>query len=199
MQEKQDLITVVAANIAGRRKALGMTQMELAEKLGYSDKNISKWERAEGVPDIFCLKQMAELFGVSVDALLTPEGAGEEETAQMPQPRDRAKSPVSRSVVTAIVLVGVWTMALLVHLIGGFCGVDLSLALFAAIPVSGLLLIIFNGLWGRAGFTFWVCSFFVVSLLFLLCWILRSYQVWLLMLLAIPAVLVVWLCCRIRR
>ena len=74
MEEKQDLTRILAANIAARRKSAGMTQAGLAEKLGYSDKTVSKWERAEGVPDVLCLKRMADLFGVKVDDLLCPPG-----------------------------------------------------------------------------------------------------------------------------
>ena len=57
-----DLTQIIAGNIAQLRKANGMTQAGLAEQLGYSDKSVSKWERAEGVPDVLCLKKIADLF-----------------------------------------------------------------------------------------------------------------------------------------
>ena len=60
--------------IAGKRKDLGMTQKQLAEKLGMSDKSVSKWERAEGMPDVYVLTRIASLYGVSVNELLC-EGA----------------------------------------------------------------------------------------------------------------------------
>ena len=50
-----------------------MTQAELGQRLNYSDKSISKWERGEAIPDAFVLTQMAELFGVTVDYLLCRE------------------------------------------------------------------------------------------------------------------------------
>lgn len=71
--EKRDLGQILASRIAAERKRSGFTQAGLAEKLGYSDKSISKWERGDGIPDVFCLKRMADLFGVTVDALLTEE------------------------------------------------------------------------------------------------------------------------------
>ena len=61
---------VVAKNIVYYRKKLNMTQLELAEKLDYSDKAISKWERAEAIPDITVLKKLADIFGITVDDLL---------------------------------------------------------------------------------------------------------------------------------
>ena len=49
-----------------------MTQAELGEKLNYSDKTISKWERGESAPDISVLVEIAELFGVTLDSLVKP-------------------------------------------------------------------------------------------------------------------------------
>ena len=62
----------IAGNIAKYRKQLGMTQIDLSEKINYSDKSISKWERGDGIPDVLTLVQLAEIFGVSVDELIYP-------------------------------------------------------------------------------------------------------------------------------
>lgn len=56
--------------IAARRKELGMTQLELAEKMNVTDKAVSKWERNLSCPDIGSLPQLAEIFGMSVDELM---------------------------------------------------------------------------------------------------------------------------------
>lgn len=77
-----ELRPIVARNIAACRKQAGMTQAELAEKLNYSDKTISKWERAEGLPDLVVSQNIAELFGVPLDALLQND---------TPQPADDAR------------------------------------------------------------------------------------------------------------
>lgn len=52
-------------------EAAGMIQIDLSEKINYSDKSISKWERGDGIPDVPTLVQLAEIFGVSVDELIT--------------------------------------------------------------------------------------------------------------------------------
>ena len=62
-----ELEKIVAANITELRKSRQLTQLELAEKLNYSDKTISKWERGDGLPDLKTICKMAEIFGVSVD------------------------------------------------------------------------------------------------------------------------------------
>lgn len=67
---------IIANNIAELRKAKKWTQMELAEKLHYTDKAVSKWERAESTPDVDALYEISKLFGVSIDYLFTEQKEG---------------------------------------------------------------------------------------------------------------------------
>lgn len=62
---------VLAANIQKYRKKSGLTQEELAEKLGVTFQAVSKWENAKSAPDIFFLPTMAELFGCHIDELFS--------------------------------------------------------------------------------------------------------------------------------
>ena len=55
-----DIKENLAQNLTRLRKAEGLTQAELATKLNYSDKAVSKWERGESVPDLYVLKQLAD-------------------------------------------------------------------------------------------------------------------------------------------
>lgn len=66
-------LKTVAENLTYYRKASGYTQLEIAEKLNYSDKSISKWERGDGAPDIFALKSLASFYGVSMDDFFKAE------------------------------------------------------------------------------------------------------------------------------
>lgn len=65
-----ELKVIIAENIQSLRRDAGMTQAALAEKLNYTDKAVSKWERGESVPDVAVLRDIADLFGVTVDYLL---------------------------------------------------------------------------------------------------------------------------------
>lgn len=56
--------------IAALRRQSGMTQLELAEKIGVTDKAVSKWERDLSFPDVSSIPKLAEIFGVSVDELM---------------------------------------------------------------------------------------------------------------------------------
>ena len=60
----------IGRNIASYRKQARLTQAGLAEKLNYSDKAVSKWERAESIPDITVLKAIADMFEVPLDYLV---------------------------------------------------------------------------------------------------------------------------------
>ena len=77
----EDLKNQLGTNIAAYRKRMGLTQAGLAEKLNYSDKAVSKWERGESVPDLLTLVQLSELFYVSVDDLLQDPNALPENTS----------------------------------------------------------------------------------------------------------------------
>ena len=68
LSEKQ----IIAQNISFFRKKLNISQKELAAKLQYSNKNISKWERGETTPDIFTLKKLANIFSTTIDTLVNP-------------------------------------------------------------------------------------------------------------------------------
>ncbi len=64
---------VFAKRLVNLRKKKGYTQAELAEKLNVSNKTVSRWETAEGYPDISLLKPLSELLGVTCDELLSDE------------------------------------------------------------------------------------------------------------------------------
>lgn len=74
--------------IAALRKANGMTQKDLAEKLNVSDKSVSRWERDEGAPDLSLIPVIAEVFGITCDELLRgerkPESQRQESAAEEP-------------------------------------------------------------------------------------------------------------------
>ena len=72
-----NLKMIIAKNIAALRMGEHLTQAELAERLNYSDKAVSKWERGESLPDITVIKAIADMFGVTVDWLLCEHGEDE--------------------------------------------------------------------------------------------------------------------------
>ena len=63
--------------IAELRKQRGMTQLELAEQMGVTDKAVSKWERGLSCPDINSIPKLAEILGVSVEDLMQSKKTAE--------------------------------------------------------------------------------------------------------------------------
>ena len=83
--------------IAALRKAGGMTQKELAERLNVSDKTVSRWERDEGVPDLSLVPVIAEIFGVTCDELLRGRRRSpEDRTAEGDAPTARGEKERQR-------------------------------------------------------------------------------------------------------
>ena len=73
MINENEFKQIVARNITKFRKANGLTQLELADKLNYSDKAVSKWERGESLPDVYMLNIIADLFGITLNDLISEE------------------------------------------------------------------------------------------------------------------------------
>ena len=123
----EDIKSIIAENIAALRKGNAMTQIELAERLNYSDKAISKWERGESVPDITVLKSIADIFGVTVDYLITREHneIPPELTEKEIEKRERrerklekkARLKKTHAIISAMSVLLVWLVATLVFVI----------------------------------------------------------------------------------
>ncbi|MBR3936200.1 MAG: helix-turn-helix transcriptional regulator, partial [Oscillospiraceae bacterium] len=136
-----DLKVITASNIINLRTAKGLTQAELGEMLSYSDKSVSKWERAEAVPDAYVLKHMSEIFGVSVDYLLSSHDEWK------PPKETKAERGYRSRVITAIALAGTWTLALLIYIIGWLMEYNWWLLFVYAVPVSLITLLVLNSVW----------------------------------------------------
>lgn len=91
----------IAGNISRYRKQLGMTQLDLSEKINYSDKSISKWERGDGIPDVPTMVQLAEIFGVSVDDLIYPPQEQPQQPVESEEPEKRTKPGILLTVDSA--------------------------------------------------------------------------------------------------
>ena len=120
--EIEKLKTQIGANIAAYRKRAGMTQMGLAEKLNYSDKAISKWERGESVPDVLILAQLAEQFGITVNDLLEDPNALPEETGVVQQAMEQVvektlKRKADKGIILKLSSILCWFVALLLYVV----------------------------------------------------------------------------------
>ena len=93
--------------IAELRKEKGMTQLELAGKMGVTDKAVSKWERDLSCPDINSLPNLAEILGVSVDDLMQVKQEASESKIDVSQIVDIAFKGVAMAMGIAVVVLSV--------------------------------------------------------------------------------------------
>ena len=131
---------IIAKNLSELRRKNKLTQLEVAEKLNYSDKSVSKWERADGVPDIFVLVMLAELFGVTVNDLLTEKH----------RKSHRAAPKLKRSIITLMSAGLVWLVAAVVFFAFKVAFPDLPriwLAFIYAIPAMFIVTLVLSALW----------------------------------------------------
>ncbi len=136
MMNDEELQHLIAENIAYYRKQNGDTQAELAEKLSYSDKSVSKWERGDGTPDIFILSKIAGLYDITVQDLLREK--------KVPKTR-------SRHILIHLMSVGlVWLVMTVLFCISQIFDIlpEWSwLVYIYGLPITGIVSVVFSAMW----------------------------------------------------
>ena len=185
----------IASNLIKLRLAAGMTQAELGEKLNYSDKAISKWERGDVTTDVFVLMQIADIFGVDVDYLLKPHN--EIEPVIYNKPVNTAT--YTTNMITLVTVLGIWTVALFVFVILWICDMVVWLVFVYAVPVSLVTLLVLNSVWNGGRKNRFIIAALVLSIIATVYLTFLSRNLWQLWLLAVPSLLLVFLGARIYR
>lgn len=140
----ENIREIVRENLVKLRKERKLTQIELSQKIGYSDKAISRWETGEVTPDIETLDALAELYGVPIAAFF------EKYTEEHPQPAEERRQLVRKIAVSLLSIVCVWYIAII-----GYSRLDVLfhgqnwLIFIWAIPISFAVAIFCNAKWGR--------------------------------------------------
>ena len=202
---KEDLKVIIARNLSELRRRAGMTQQDLAAELNYTDKAISKWERGESVPDIVILKQIADLFGVTVDYLLCsvheePMPVPEEESKPDSDDSISRQSVRTRGFVTGMSILLVWMAALILFLVFDTAEVDVRshwMVFACAVPASLVLWLVMNSIWFNRRRNYLIISLLMWSILiltFVTIWLFARRTLWLISLPGIPgqAIIVMW-------
>ena len=193
----EELKLVTAGNLINLRTGAGMTQAELGAKLNYSDKSISKWERGEAIPYAYVLTQFAELFGVSVDYILSSHDAWEPTVA----PEDPRQDVVySTSVITAIAVLGVWTLALTAFVTLWLAVDQLRWQIFvAAFPVSVLTWMVLMCVFKRTRHLKYMVALFVLSIFVCVYLLLLNRNPWQIFMIAVLAEVIVFLSFHVQK
>ena len=156
-----DIKKNLAINIAEYRKANNLTQADLAEKINYSDKAVSKWERGDSVPDLTILKELADFFGTTIDGLISEP---KQEKHLSPVLKNIPKRRLILSMVAGVL---VWLVAILVYSIIGVTYPKLLphswLAFIVAIPITNVVLLSLTSYWGKTTSNMVITSLLVWS------------------------------------
>lgn len=195
-----DLKGIIAKNIIDLRRQNGMTQAELAERLNYSDKAVSKWERGESVPDIAVLKSIADIFSVTVDFLITAE----HQNVSLLMPKRNKLHSRNRKLILGMCLMLVWLIATFVFVLLQSILPDATrqwMCFIFAVPTTVIVWLVLNTIWFDTKYNFYIISALVWSILasvFLALLVFAGYNAWLLFFIGVPAQIIVILWSGIR-
>ena len=193
----------LGANIAALRKRSGMTQAVLAERINFSDKAVSKWERGESIPDVLTLMELAQVFEVSVDDLLRdpnalPENVGKVEQVMGKAVEKTLKRKADKRIIEKLSALLVWFVALLIFVVCSSLEVPKTwLSFFYAVPITCIVLLCLRSAWRDFRSNRWLITGimwgFLVSF-YMTFLILAQVNVWKIFLLGIPgqAAILLW-------
>ena len=193
----------IGSNISAYRKRGGLTQAGLAEKLNYTDKAVSKWERGESIPDVLTLMQLAELFEIEVGELLAdpnelPGDPGKLEKAMTQVSEKALRRKADKSIIQRLCSILVWFVATLVFVIVSSLDIPKSwITFFYAVPANAIVLLSLRSAWhdfrwnrGLISVIMWgsILSIYMTLLVFF------GLNIWKLFLLGIPgqAAIILW-------
>ncbi len=150
----EQLKAQVGSNIAALRKARGMTQAELAERISYSDKAVSKWERAESLPDVLTLTAIAQVLDTDLNTLVGCAPAPQPEPVLPPEPEEapQKRRHTDRRTIQLLSSVLVWFVAVCLYILLDAFGLDHLWVLYiTAIPANAIVLLSLRSAWKLYG------------------------------------------------
>lgn len=204
----EKLKTQLGANIAALRKRSGMTQAVLAERINFSDKAVSKWERGESIPDVMTLMELAQVFEVSVDDLLRdpnalPENVGKVEQVMGKAVEKTLKRKADKRIIERLCSVLVWFVALFIFVVLSSMDIPKTwLSFFYAVPVDCIVLLVLRSAWRDFRTNQWLITGimwgFLVSFYMTLL-LVAQLNIWKIFLLGIPGQIAIFLWFRMFR
>ena len=198
----------IGSNIANYRKGAGLTQAGLAEKLNYSDKAVSKWERGESMPDVTTLVQLAEQFDITVNDLVVdpealPGNPGTLEKAMTQVSEKALKRKADKGIILSLSSTLVWFVALFFFVVISSFDIPFSwLAFFYAVPANAIVLLSLRSAWRDFRWNKALISCIVWGSLVSIhasLWVFLGVNVWKLYLLGIPGQIAIFLWFRMFR
>jgi len=158
----EQLNEILANNLVRLRKHNNMTQYELASKLQYSDKTVSKWETGEIIPSVENLMKICEIYGVSLDEITKP--IPDEKLNPVEKKKNGDKQ--NKIIISLLAILTVWLVATVMFVYGNIIlNINAWMIFIWAVPVSAIVAIVFNSLWGNSTIGFVSITVLIWSLI----------------------------------
>lgn len=185
MEDLNELKKNIADNLIFYRKKKGLTQLDIAEKLSYSDKAVSKWERAEAVPDIYTLKQLADLYNIKVDDLLSNDTKRREKLTKSNAKKDKVK----KILVTVLSCGLVWLIATILYIFPAIVLPEVTntwLIFIWALAINFIILVVFSCIWSTRLHICLTVSGLIWTIFLAICLTVGTAKIWWLFVIGIP-------------
>ena len=182
---KKDIGERISNNLVSLRKMSKLTQMEFAEKINYSDKAVSKWENGESLPSVEVLEKICDFYGITLNDIV-----GEDDI--LVDKKRTQKMSTSKICIILLCCLSVWLVSTIIFVYAKLLfNQSLWMSFVWAVPVTCVIGIIFNSLWGRQRNVFILVSLLIWSSLASLYLQILSYNTWIIFFVGIPLQLAV--------
>lgn len=176
----KEIKEILVENLINLRKSHKLTQLELSEKVGYSDKAISRWEHGEVLPDITTLETLAKIYGVSFTSLF-------EENLNIQKEKNQNSQATNKILIALLSIFSVWVMVIISYItLKLTIGQNVWELFVVGIPLSFLLATIFSSIWGKKIHAFLCGSILLWTILATIFFTLLRYKLWMVFILGVP-------------
>ena len=201
----EELKITVGSNLSRLRKECGLTQAELAERINYSDKAVSKWERGESLPDVLTLLSLARELGTDLNTLTGCAPVAEQSAPVQPEPLPRKEKPerphryrADKRVILKLSSILVWVVALFLYMVlDAFEVQNLWILFIIAVPANAIVLLSLRSAWKMYGWNRVLISVILwgsLLTIYLLLWLGFRVNVWKILLMGVlgQAAILLW-------
>ncbi|MBQ1225858.1 MAG: helix-turn-helix transcriptional regulator [Clostridia bacterium] len=187
---------ILISNLISLRKSRSLTQIELGEKINYSDKTISKWENGDSCPNIEAVHKLAKFYDVSIDDLLSEDFQIDKKIVAEKQ------RSYSKLIISLLAVMTVWLIATIIFVAISLLDVANAWMVFIiAVPESAIVSLVFNSIWGNTRFNYLIISILLWTLLTTIFLSALKYAsvLWVIFLIGVPIQIAIILWSQLKR
>lgn len=196
MSMSNNIQEILISNLISLRKSRSLTQIELGEKINYSDKTISKWENGDSCPNIEAVHKLAKFYDVSIDDLLSEDFQIDKKIVAEKQ------RSYSKLIISLLAVMTVWLIATIIFVAISLLDVSNAWMVFIiAVPESAIVSLVFNSIWGNTRFNYLIISILLWTLLTTIFLSALKYAsvLWVIFLIGVPIQIAIILWSQLKR